>query len=391
MEPFHRPTWVEISIDAIHHNIAEFRRNLSADMRIMAVVKGNAYGHGAIGVAQAAIEAGADYLAVAFLDEAMQLRQAGITAPILILGYTSPQEIELVDKLDVTITVYSDEMLSALAVRRSERPIKIHVKLDTGMGRIGIAGEDAAIRFIDRALSMPGVDVEGLFTHYASADETDKRYTHEQHERMERVVRHYAERGITFPCLHAGNSATGIDTPELSYNLLRLGISMYGLYPSEQVRRERVRLKPVMTYKTKIVHVQTWPAGSGISYGSIYHTQADERIATLPVGYADGYSRMLSGKAEVLVRGVKVPVVGRICMDQCMINVTDIPDVQVGDEVVLYGEQGDHTISVEDVAAQLGTVNYEVVCMVNYRVPRVFIRENGSTAMVINHLLVELR
>ncbi len=389
MEPFHRPTWVEISLDAINHNIEQFRRVLPGDMRIMAIVKANAYGHGAIGVAQAAVEAGVDYLAVAFLDEAMQLRQAGVAAPILILGYTSPEELALVAELDVTITVYSDELLDAIAARSAGRPVNIHIKLDTGMGRIGITGEEESIRFIDRALSTPGVVVEGLFTHYACADEADKRYTYEQHQRMERIVRHYAQQGIEFPYLHAGNSATGIDTPELSYNMLRLGISMYGLYPSEEVHRDRVQLKPVMAYKTKVVHVKTVPAGSAISYGAIYHTQSEERIATIPVGYADGYSRMLSGKAEALIRGVKVPVVGRICMDQCMINVTGIPDVQVGDEVVLYGEQGGNVITAEDVAEQLGTINYEITCMVNYRVPRVFVRANGCREKVINLLAEE--
>jgi alanine racemase len=386
VEPFHRPTWVELSLDALHHNIEQFRRTLPSSMRIMAVVKANAYGHGAIGIATSAMQAGADYLAVAFLDEAIQLRHAGITAPILILGYTSPEEIELAAELDVTITAYSEEVLDAIKDRSDGPPLKIHIKLDTGMGRIGIVGEEAAVAFIDRALAIRGLSVEGLFTHYACADETDKTYTYEQHKRFDRIVHHYRDRGIEFPYLHAGNSATGIDTPELSYNMLRLGISMYGMYPSGEVDRSKIALRPVMAYKTKVIQVKTLPKDSAISYGATYHTSGEERIATIPVGYADGFSRMMSGKAEVLVRGVKVPVVGRICMDQCMINVTGVPDICVGDEVVLFGEQAGSRISAEDVASNLGTINYEITCMVNYRVPRVFVGDDGRRVQVVNLL-----
>lgn len=369
----------------------------------MAVVKADAYGHGAVGVSKEAIDAGADYLGVAFLDEALELRNAGITAPILVLGYTPPEGLDIARQQDITINVFSKEVLQALQEydRRANeqltqeagngpaaplKKLKIHIKLDTGMGRLGLHTEQDAIEFIEQALLVKSVWVEGLFTHYANADEIDKSYTKEQYRRFERIVEHFKKKQIEFPYLHAGNSASAIDLPELTYNMVRLGISMYGMYPSEEVNRQKIELKPVLSLKTGIVHLKTLPPNSGISYGTIYFTKQEERIATLPIGYADGYSRMLSLKAEALVRGKKVPVVGRICMDQCMINVTDVPDIAASDEVVLIGEQGGERITVEDVAKQLGTVNYEVTCMISHRVARVYVR-GGQKVDAINPLM----
>lgn len=371
-----RPTWAEISLDAIRHNYMEFRRVLPEGIRLMAVVKANAYGHGAAEVAAEAERAGADYLGVAFLDEALQLREAGITAPIFVLGYTPPEGLDLAAEQDITLTIYNEALRSAIeqGASRRKKKVKVHVKVDTGMGRIGLTEEKDVLAFIDRVLHTPGLEVEGLFTHYAKADERDKTYTLQQYERMERIVAHYRSRGITFPYVHAGNSATGIDTPEHAFNMVRLGISLYGLYPSDEVERQHVQLRPVMAYKSRIIHLKMLPPGSGVSYGAIYRTRDNERIATIPVGYADGYTRMLTGKAEVLVRGVRAPIVGRICMDQCMINVSHIPDVQEGDEVVLFGRQEDAVISADELAAKLGTINYEITCMVSCRVPRVYLR-----------------
>ncbi|MEB3103764.1 alanine racemase [Ferviditalea candida] len=391
MDSFYRPTWVEISLDALRSNVAAFRSVLPQAMKLMAVVKADAYGHGAREVAQEALACGADYLGVAFLDEALELRAAGITASILVLGYTPVAGILTAYANDITLTVYSDEVLEALAGLHREyasfgRPMKIHVKIDTGMGRIGLHDQEGAVRFIERAIRLEGVSVEGLFTHYARADEEDKAYTFEQHRRFEAIVEHFRSKGVVFPILHAGNSATGIEFPELSYNMLRLGISLYGLYPSEEVNRRKVELLPVMSFKTKPVMIKTLPPGSGISYGTIYTTSGEETIATLPVGYADGYTRMLTSKAEVLVRGHRVPVVGKICMDQCMINVTDVPELRLDDEVVLFGRQGSEVVSADDLAAALGTINYEITCMVSNRVPRVYIR-NGQPYKVVNRLL----
>lgn len=392
MDAFYRPTWVEISLDALRSNIEGFQRVLPDGMKLMAVVKADAYGHGAVGVSKEAIEAGVDYLGVAFLDEALELRHAGITAPILVLGYTPPGGLEIARQMDITVTVYSREVLAELqkqakhTAQGAAHKLKIHIKLDTGMGRLGLRAEQEAIPFIEEALSLPNVAVEGLFTHYANADETDKSYTREQYHKFERIVEHFKQKEIEFAYLHAGNSAGAIDLPELTYNLVRLGISMYGLYPSEEVNRQKIDLKPVLSLKTGIVHLKTLPPGSGISYGTIYHTKTDEKIATLPIGYADGYSRMLSRKAEVLIRGQRVPVVGRICMDQCMANVTGVPDANISDEVVLIGEQQGERISAEDVANLLGTVNYEVTCMISHRVARVYVR-GGVREDAINPLM----
>lgn len=387
MDSFYRPTWVEISLDALQHNLRAFRRLIPANIEIMAVVKADAYGHGAIEVAKEVMENGATYLAVAFLDEALELRRAGILAPILVLGYTSEQGLPLAIEYNITLNVYQLHILHALAALSSEeRPVKIHIKLDSGMGRLGLPNELEAISFIEEALATPHIQVEGLFTHYASADETDKTYTMEQYERFDRVVQYFARKKLDFRYIHAGNSATAIDSPKLTYNMVRLGISMFGLYPSGEVQQQRIVLEPVMSLKTGIVMLKELPQGSGISYGSIYHTKEEsERIATLPVGYADGFSRMLTGKAQALIHGQKVAVVGAICMDQCMINVTDVKQVQLEDEVVLFGKQGEAVITVEELAAQLGTINYEVTCMISHRVPRVYLRE-GKLFNVVNLL-----
>lgn len=386
MNHYFRQTRAEISLDALRHNIEGFRQIIPSSMKLMAVVKADAYGHGAIEVSKEAIHCGVDYLAVAFLDEALELREAGITAPILILGYTPPAGVQLAIERDITISVYSPEVLDAIEKRiNSNEKVKIHIKIDTGMGRLGVHYTQDVTGFIDRAIQLTGVKVEGLFTHYACADEEDKSYTIEQHHRFNRIVKYYQDQLIHFPLLHAGNSATAIDTPELSYNMVRLGISMYGLYPSEEVDKKRIQLEPVMSFKTGVVAAKTLPPGSGISYGTTYHTQNEEQIATLSVGYADGYSRVLSGRTEVLIRGQRVPVVGRICMDQCMINVTGLDDVRMGEEIVLFGRQGDEIILADELAQTIGTINYEITCKVSHRVPRVYWR-GGQQVKIVNRL-----
>ncbi|GIP35081.1 alanine racemase [Paenibacillus sp. J2TS4] len=387
MDSFYRPTWIEISLDAFRHNLRAFRHLLDPSIEMMAVIKADAYGHGAIEIAKEALACGAKYLAVAFLDEALELRRANIKAPILILGHTPIQGLAHALASDITVNVYNEEMLCALAEQASvEHPVKIHIKIDTGMGRLGLHQEQQAIALIEQAIGTPGVIVEGLFTHYACADEEDKTYTFKQHRRFDKIVRYFADKGIRFPYVHAGNSAAAIDLPELTYNMVRLGIAMYGIYPSAEVNRQKINLQPVMSLKTRIVMVKSMPADEGISYGAVYRTQQDgERIATLPVGYADGYSRMLTGKARVLVNGQSAPVVGTICMDQCMINVTHLPQASYGDEVVLYGNQQGATLPVEEIAEALGTIPYEIVCMISHRVPKVYV-SNGKVLHAINQL-----
>ncbi len=383
----YRWTRAEIDLDAIAFNLNQFREALGPRMKIMAVVKANAYGHGAVQVAMEALRCGVDYLAVAFLDEALELRRHGITAPILTLGYTPPAGVHVAKTHDITLTVFDTDVLQAAMHSHGDdgQPLRVHIKIDTGMGRLGLPVGSQAITFIDQALQMKGVFIEGLYTHYACADETDKSYTINQHQKFQAIVEHYRAQGINFPILHAGNSAAGIDTPELSFTMLRLGISMYGLYPSEQVHRARVQLRPAMSLKTSVVMAKKLPPHSGVSYGAKYKTSGQEIIATLPIGYADGYSRLHNGKAHALLRGKRVPIVGNICMDQCMVRV-DEPPVEVGDEVVLLGQQGDAQISADELAKQLGTIPYEITCMVSHRVPRVYIRD-GQIITFDNPLL----
>ncbi|WP_248928718.1 alanine racemase [Paenibacillus hamazuiensis] len=391
MDPFYRPTRVEISLDALRHNLRAFQQVLPEHIKQMAVVKADAYGHGAYEVSKAALACGVEYIAVAFLDEGLELRQAGITAPILVLGYTPPEGVEIAWEHDITLNVYSLNVLEAIEELGRQglfqlKPLKIHIKVDSGMNRLGLPTEAEAIAFIEKALQLPGVEVEGVFTHYACADEEDKTYTKQQHERFRRVVRHFEEKGVQFTYVHAGNSAAAIDTPELTFNMVRLGISMYGLYPSEEVNRRRIALEPVMSIKTGIVMLKTVPPGSGVSYGVTYFTQGEETLATLPIGYADGFSRMLSGKVSALVQGKRAPVVGRICMDQCMLNVTGFSDIHMEEEVVILGKQGDERITAEELAGLLGTINYEITCMISHRVPRVY-TDNGTVVQTVNPLL----
>lgn len=383
MEAFYRPTWVEISLDALKHNWNEFRKAIPKNIRMMAVVKANAYGHGAVEIAREALALGADYLGVAFLDEALSLRRAGIDAPILVLGYTSQDGLPLALEHRITLTVFSPEILAAIKGMQPSadgKRLKIHIKIDSGMGRLGLHQEQDAIPFIEQALALPNVDVEGLFTHYATADKADKSYMQAQYCKFKRIADHFADQ---IPIVHAGNSATAIDAPELACNMVRLGVSMYGLYPSEEVIKERIELKPVFSLKTRIVHLKRLPAGEGISYGLLYQTQGDEWIATLPIGYADGFSRMLNGIGDALVGGKRVPVVGSICMDQCMIRVSG--EERLGDEVVLIGRQGDMEISADELAKKLGTINYEIPCMISHRVPRVYVK-NGKVIKILNPL-----
>jgi alanine racemase len=389
---YYRPTVAEISLDALGRNIGACRELLAAGTKVLASVKANAYGHGAIEVARRAISAGADYLGVAFLDEALQLRASGIKAPILVLGYTPPEGIPLAREQEITLTLYRDEMLDHVAhLPISDKKLKAHIKIDSGMGRLGLLPGKEAERFLERAFTLPQLYVEGLYTHYARADEIDKAYTMLQAHRFGSVVDYVRQAGLPIAIIHSGNSAAGIDLPEHVGGMLRLGISMYGLYPSTEVDSRIVQLEPVLTLKTKVVHVKSLRAGEGISYGTRYFTQGNESIGTIPIGYADGFSRMLSGKAEALVRGRRVPVLGSICMDQCMIRLDDVEiddqsKVEPGEEVVLIGRQGDAYISVEEVAAKLGTINYEVTCMLSARVPRLY-RSNGDVISVVNPLL----
>ncbi len=384
---YYRDTVAEVDLDAIRHNVRQFRRHLPESVRLMAVVKADAYGHGAVPAARAALSAGADSLAVAFLDEALELRAAGVSAPILVMGYTPPRAVGEAVRNDVTLTVYSEEVVEALGcqVAREGRSVDVHVKVDTGMGRIGLLEEDFPA-FLRHFARFPRLRIGGVYTHFACADEPDKGYTHFQHRCLLRFLDQLREAGMDTPLVHCSNSAAAIALPEYRHALVRIGIGMYGYYPSEELNRRVIRLKPALTLKTRIVRLKRPPKGTGISYGKTVTVDGSRWIATIPVGYADGLSRRLSNRGSALVKGRRVPIVGRVCMDQTMLDVTEAMPVSVGDEVVLYGRQGDEVICVDEVARLLDTISYEVTCAVGWRVPRVYL-EGGKPVEVINRLM----
>lgn len=384
-EGFHRPTWVEIDLDAIAHNIEEIKKLIKNKRKIMGVVKADAYGHGAVEVAKTLLMHGVEYLAVAMVDEALVLRKAGVDCPILVLGYTPEQQVNKLIKWDITQTIYSENMVDFIhkvAVLQN-KIVKVHIKVDTGMGRIGFKSKDEILKILRKIGNLPKLEVQGIFTHFATADEEDKSFAQNQLKTFRDICNFLEKENIHIPIKHIANSAAIIDMEDTYFNMVRPGIILYGLYPSEEVFKEKISLKPSMTFKTKIVHIKKIDKDTSIGYGRKYIAPEERRIATLPVGYADGYSRMLSGKAEVLAQGKKVPVVGNICMDQCMIDITNHPKVQMGDEVTLFG-QG---MTVEEVAQKLGTINYEVLCMVNKRVPRVYIK--NKEIMKISNTLID--
>ena len=388
-------TWAEVNLDSLEHNFNEFIRITKRDcslqrVKIMAVVKANAYGHGAVTAAKSLVEIGADYLAVASLDEAIELRKAQITTPVLVLGYIAPHRNMEIIQNDITSTVYSEDNskeLSKTAAKCGEK-LKIHIKIDTGMTRLGFKW-DNAFQGIKSIYNMPGLEVEGLFTHFSSADEADSSYTDMQFERFMSVADELDKEGITIPLKHVCNSAASINYPRMHLDMIRPGISLYGCYPAGEqgIERQKINLKPVMSLKTEIIHVNNVDAGVFVGYGRTYKTSRQSRLATIQAGYADGFSRMLSGKACAIIKGRKVPVAGRICMDQCVVDITDVKSkVAVGDEAVLMGEQAGRRISADDIAGMLGTINYEVLCMVSKRVPRYYFR-GGQIVGVENYLI----
>ena len=369
------PIWAEVNLANIQHNIKEVRKLVGTQREIMAVVKANGYGHGAVQVAKAVLEAGATRLAVARLCEALELRQAGISAPILIFGYLTREQMEQALRQQLTITLYRLDMAEQLAELAEVvgTPARVHLKVDTGMGRLGFSEGEKGVREIERVCSLPGLLCEGIYTHFAAADETDKTYTRWQLDRFLTLLDELKLRGITFPLRHSANSAAIIDFPDAYLDMVRPGIIMYGLYPSEEVDQHKVKLLPAMSLKARIAHLKEVTVGTKVSYGCTYMVPKNTIIASLPLGYADGYPRMLSSRGQVLVKGQRAPVVGRVCMDQCMVDVGKIPGVKVNDEVIIFGQKDHHILPVEEVAAWSGTINYEMVCWVGNRVPRVYI------------------
>lgn len=376
MEKPLRPVWAEINLDHYIHNIQEIKRRYP-EVKVMAVVKADAYGHGVIPLSKAALHAGADRLAIAIVDEGIELRKAGLDVPIQILGGTAESQLAQVVDYDLIQTVFdlnTARALSRIAQEKGKR-VKVHLKVDTGMGRVGFRPEDAG-EAAAAIFALPNLDLEGLMTHLSTADETDKSYTLQQIERYRAAWDAIEARGIRISVKHVANSATIIDLPDFHFDMVRPGIMSYGLWPSDEVDHT-FDIRPVLSWKAQIIYVKDVPAGTGISYGKTFVTPKPAKVATLPLGYADGLSRRLSNKGEVLVKGHRVPIIGRVCMDQCMIDVTELDDVKIGDEVVLIGYQGEEHISAEEMASWIGTINYEVTCAISKRVPRYYV---GTTA-----------
>ena len=379
--------WAEVDLKAIAHNVSELRRIASPDALLMAVVKANAYGHGLREVACKALDSGAQALGVARIDEGIQLRKAGLDALILVFSYTPPDMVgDLID-FDLTQTVYSYETAKALseAAGPTSKKLKVHLKVDTGMGRIGMlpacfcnlqSNSDAidnALHEAELIAHLKNLEIEGIYTHFACADSGDESYTEKQFEIFMDFVDNLKHAGLEFPVKHAANSAALIKMKKTHLDMVRTGISIYGLYPSDSVDKSLVNLKPAMELKAKIIHLKKVPAGFKVSYGSAYETVKPTTIATVSIGYADGFNRLLSSTGHVLVCGQRAPVVGRVCMDMTMLDVGAIPEVSLEDEVVIFGRQCDACITVDEIASSINTINYEIVSAITDRVPRVYL------------------
>ena len=378
-------TFAEIDLDAIEHNFNELKNCVEDNVKLCAVIKADGYGHGAVPLAFL-LQDKADYFAVATADEAIELRNAGIKNPILILSYTHVDDAQALITNDVCMTVFSldaAEKLEKEAARLGKHAL-IHIAIDTGMTRIGFALNESSVQDILTIQNLPHVSIQGVFSHYACADMTDKSTSAMQTKRYCDFVKKCEDAGVRFPIHHLCNSA-GISEFDKHFDMVRMGISLYGLYPSDEIDQTKIDLHPTMTYKSHVTHVKDVPAGEGISYGHTYKTTETRRIATVSAGYADGYPRALSNQGKVIVRGQFAPIVGRVCMDQFMIDVTDIPDVAVDDEVILWGRDNGLTVSAEEVGAMSMSFNYEIVCGVSRRIPRVY-KKNGETVQVVNYL-----
>ncbi|MDN9010569.1 alanine racemase [Brevibacillus laterosporus] len=414
MDKFYRDTWVEVNLDDIRTNIRAFRQHIPEKTQIMAVVKADAYGHGSVAVAREALAAGATALAVAFLDEGIVLRKAGITCPILILGYTPIRAVEKAFEWNISCTVFqpnwikkaekilgrkqrrkktnnhggkhadnnedkseakNDQDKKEIATQESKR-LSVHINIDTGMGRIGVRTKKVLLSVAKGVYKSDVFQWDGIYTHFATADSQEVTYLNQQFERFQDYLEFLGKKGFELPAIHCCNTAAAMTHPEWGFDYIRLGIGMYGLYPSVYIKSLHIlNLKPALQVKTRISNVKFMQKPFGISYGITYIASPGEQIITLPIGYGDGFSRLLSNKGSVLLQGKRFSVVGRVTMDQCMVSVNKIK-AKVGDEVVIYGRSGKEEITLEEVAELIGTINYEVACMLNYRLPRVYTKQN---------------
>lgn len=371
--------YAEVDLDAIVSNMKNMKAHVKAETRMMGVIKTDGYGHGSVPIARALEKLDFMYgFAVATAEEAFELRENGIRLPILILGYVFPEYYAKLVEWDISSTVFRRDAVNLLAEEalKQHKRAKVHIKVDTGMGRIGILPDENGMNFIKQAAETEGIEIEGIFTHFARADETDKTNALQQFN----IFRRFTEEaenisGLKGIIKHCSNSAGILEIPQANMDVVRAGISLYGLAPSKEVDMGHIPIKPALSLYSTIVHVKWLPEGTPISYGGTYITDKERRIATIPLGYGDGYPRGLSGKGQVLIKGQKAPIVGRICMDQFMVDVTDIPDVKEGDKVTLIGRDGEKVITAETLGELSGRFNYELVCMLSKRIPRIYIGE----------------
>ena len=376
--------YAKINLDAICHNMEAMHRLLQPETKMIGVIKADGYGHGAIEIAQAIEEL--DYVwgfAVATADEAMALRRRGVQKPILILGYVFSEHDNMLIEQDIRPTIFMLETAKRLSEKASNlhKDLAVHVAIDTGMSRIGMQVTKDSAEEIAQIAKLPHIVVEGIFTHFARADETDKEFTKHQFREFEKMIALTKEAGVSIPFHHCSNSAGIVDLPYANLDIVRAGITLYGLWPSDEVQKDRIDLMPAMELKSRVVYVKQLEAGRSISYGGTYVTKKEQKIATIPVGYGDGYPRSLSNKGSVLIRGKRAPICGRVCMDQFMVDVTDIPDVQIGDEVTLIGSDGAGRITMEELGDLSGRFNYEFACDLGKRIPRVFVRHGSIVSM----------
>lgn len=377
MDNISRQVWAEIDLDSFEYNVKNIKK-LAGNRDVIAVIKADAYGHGALGLINSLRSCGISKFAVAIISEALELRRNGVNESIMILGFTPLDYAEELINNNIEATVYNYDYakkLSDIALKLGKKA-KVHIAVDTGMGRIGFLPNKESINDVVKISKLEGISIEGMFTHFATADERDKTYTYEQYEKYTWFSNELNKAGVNIKMKDVSNSAAIMELPETYNDAVRAGIILYGYYPSDEVDKSKIDLKKVLTLKTKVCHVKEIEKGSFVSYGRKFKAERKTTIATIPIGYADGYSRSLSNKVKVIINGKFARQVGRICMDQCMIDVTDVGDVKVGDEVILLGTNGNLKYDADDMAKDLDTISYEVLCMISKRIPRVYIKNN---------------
>ena len=382
LESYQR-VWAEVDLDAIWENMVHMKENIAENTKILAVIKTDGYGHGGVPIAKMLEQL--DFMfgyAAATYEEAHVLREAGVKKPILILGYTFPYCYEELIREEIRPAVYRRDTVEELAAAAAKvgKNAKVHIKVDTGMGRIGITPDEEGLEFVRFLIEHPELEVEGIFTHFAKSDETDKTSANHQLELFQDFIKKIqTELGITIPVKHCSNSAAILEMPQANMDMVRAGITTYGLYPSEEVSKDIVPLRTAMSLYSHIVYCKTIHAGQSVSYGGLFTAQKDTRVATIPVGYGDGYPRSLSGKGYVLIHGKKAPILGRVCMDQFMVDISEIPEAMDGDKVTLLGMDGTERITAEELGELSGRFNYEFVCDLGKRIPRVYIQHGEIT------------